>query len=409
MNGNIFFISTRQIGQVDFADPVFDGWDKFLFAAEEEVACLEHSLRSVFSDIFIADVASRDGVLTTYQHDSALLLFQRLKLDSKPLAIVCLDEGNTDLASMLRNRLSAAFVDVDPNIFRNKILMKRRLSGVGVRVPRFLECALKSEPPSWIDLRKDFGDKFVIKPVSSAGSNQVYIVDCAEDFQDAIETFKRMNLEFEIEEYIDGTLYHCDIALLSGRAIFNECVEYAAPTHCFQAGAPLGGIILPLTDPRRTKLISFALNAIQLLGASDGSYHTEIYITHSGELVFLETGARPAGMIVTKMYEQATGINPLNLEVRIRTGFSVPLCLSKRSAAFYLIYPKSKGVVKDVIEPPTVGGVNIHYSNTAGVGDEHNGCSSNIDLTSWIVASGPRESILDLYSKMKLFKAISYH
>lgn len=409
MNGNILFISTRQIGQVDFTDPVFDGWNKFLFAAEEEVACLEHSLRSAFSDIFIADVSTRDGVLTTYQHDSALLLYQRLKLDSRPLAIVCLDEGNTDLACMLRNRQSASYDYVDPNIFRNKILMKGRLSGAGVRVPRFLECALKSEPPSWIDLQINFGSKFVIKPVSSAGSNQVFIVDCAEDFQDAIEKFKRMNLDFEIEEYIEGTLYHCDIALLSSRAIFNECVEYAAPTHCFQTGAPLGGIILPLTDSRRSRLISFALNALRLLGASDGSYHTEIYITHSGELVFLETGTRPAGMIVTKMYEQATGINPLNLEVRIRTGYSVPLSLSKRSTAFYLIYPKSKGVVKDVAEPPMLDGVYIQYTNIARVGDEHNGCNSNIDFTSWIVASGTTKSIEYLYSKMKLFKAISYH
>ena len=407
MTKAMVFLSTRQLTQVDFTASIFDDYDLIVIASEQELKRMPSRMADVFSQQLTVPVTANDGVIIEYDQQEILHLFDLITGVYVDIDVICFDEGNVELASSLRQHASDKR---ELERFRDKVAMKKWLSDRGVVTPRFLE--VLDEQQDYRDIADMLGSPFVVKPKRSAGSNNIYIVRNEADFIRMKKQVGSTPAEYEAEEYIDGDLYHCDVAIWQGESIFAECTEYLCPTIDFQSGSPLGGKVMDVDSTLRHRLIAFAKKSLIAMEAKDGVYHMEIFVrsNESQDLVFLEVGARPPGMLVTTMYEKATGVNLLNLDILIQTR-SVPatFSFSRQQHAFYLVYPKGKGRVSSINAPSMYGQLDVCFSNESSIGDVHKGCFSNLDFCAHITCSGKEKLLTDqAFAQMSQFKPVCY-
>ncbi|QUM82855.1 biotin carboxylase [Moritella sp. 5] len=404
-NQVIIFLSSRQISQVDFNDPSLIDAELVLIASDNEVLSLSRNVKEQFSNIITVPVIYDDGVI--YEYDESIVKESIAIWDNYKLSIISFDEGCVELVHSLRTIFNLSKeVNSDMSRFRDKIIMKQRLDEKNIRVPSFIE---KVEITILFeDITKKVGLPFVLKPRRSAGSNNVFIINSSSEFENVKLKLGHALTDYEIESYIDGSLFHCDIGIWKGSAIFSECTEYYKPTLAFQSGEPLGGRFMESSLPLRNELIAFTWQALQALDATDGVYHSEIFVCN-GELIFLEVGARPPGMLVTTMYQQATGVNLLNLDIRIQQGIPpVKQYTTRQNEAFYLVYPRGIGLVKEINYPSVNTDVCTEFKSTVKIGDEHVGCQSNLDHCAYITCSGEKNALSLAYKQMVQFSPIVY-
>lgn len=407
MTKAMIFLSTRQLTQVDFSMPLFNDYVLIVIASAQELEKLPAHIAAVFSHQFPVAITANDGVIIEYDAQEIAHVVGLIQASYPEIDFICFDEGNVELAHSLRHN---SFNDSELERFRDKVTMKKWLSAQHITTPRFLETL--DDEQGYRAIESVLGLPFVVKPKRSAGSNNIYIVRNEGDFIEMKAQVGCAFNEYEVEEYIEGDLYHCDIAIWRGESLFSECTEYLCPTIDFQSGSPLGGRVMDVESPLRQRLISFAENALTVLKAKDGVYHMEIFVRRNNaqDLVFLEVGARPPGMLVTTMYEKATGVNLLNLDIMIQT-HSVPAAFhfSRQQHAFYLVYPKGTGRVELLNTPPTHDQLSMRFLNQASVGDIHQGCFSNLDYCAHVTCCGNDKSLIDqTFEQMSRFKPVHY-
>lgn len=407
MTTAILFLSTRQLTQVDFTMPLLSEHDLILVASKQEIDRLPDRISSCFTLQFPVSISADDGVIIEYDHDEIIKIIASIRQSYSMVDFICFDEGNVELADSLRQKSKS-----NQNIerFRDKIEMKRWLKKRNIPTPFFIETI--SENQGFDEISAKVGTPFVVKPKRSAGSNNIYIIRTKNDFLEMKNAVAESLRGYEAEEYIDGDLYHCDIALWMKESIFAECTEYLCPTIDFQSGSPLGGRVMDTNNPLREQLIEFAKASLNALNSSDGVYHMEIFVRNNDakDLVFLEVGARPPGMLVTTMYEKATGVNLLNLDILIQTR-SVPndFSFARQKHAFYLVYPKRNGQVQALNTPSSHGDIEMNFSNHSIIGEQHEGCFSNLDFSAFITCSAVDKAAIDsAYKYMSKFKPVQY-
>ncbi|KMV67098.1 ATP-grasp domain-containing protein [Rosenbergiella epipactidis] len=409
MTKAMVFLSTRQLTQVDFSAPLFNDYNLIVIASAQELSQLPQSITEHFVQQFSIAIKANDGVIIEYEQKEIRGIVDSLTGSYADIDIICFDEGNIELADALRKNAAGRG---NLERFRDKVTMKTCLSETAITTPRFLE--VLDDKQGFRGIAEVLGSPFVVKPKRSAGSNNIYIVHNERDFVEVTDQVGTLFSEYEAEEYIDGDLYHCDIAVWQGESIFAECTEYLCPTIDFQTGSPLGGRVMDVDSSLRERLIAFAEKSLAVMQADDGVYHMEIFVrrNQSQELVFLEVGARPPGMLVTTMYENATGINLLNLDILIQTRMVPPgFRFSRQQYAFYLVYPKGAGRVV-ALKTPALYDANtltMKFSNPSIIGEVHDGCRSNLDFSAYVTCSGREKSIIDqAFTQMSQFKPVTY-
>ncbi|MDO4681901.1 MAG: ATP-grasp domain-containing protein [Lautropia sp.] len=405
----IVFVSPRQTRFVDWSAKYFHGRMKILLSSREEVRQLPQGHLDNFDEVFYIENYFFDGIMYEYDRKELFSLVDLLgeRFGATVEVIVCFDEANVENAIALRKRVSAHFIDcVSPSLFRDKLSMKKALEKEGVRVPRNLPLP-KDGSLSYEEASSALHERLVVKPVSSAGTNSVFIIENETDYSLCLDLLAEKRISFEVEEYVSGCLYHCDIIVLHGVPIFVGCMEYAFPPHMFQKNKPLGGRVVNNKSSVYHELREFSLRALSCLGGVNGSYHMEIFYSE-GELIFLECAARPPGLFVTEAYKMAYGLNILNLDIEIRLGILSCIELADFQDAFYMIYPIGDGVVSRISYPPSAPGVTISSHPKISVGDVCNGCRSNVDFSFLILASGGEEAVENYWNEMKEFVPVDY-
>ena len=100
----------------------------------------------------------------------------------------------------------------------------------------------------------------------------------------------------------------------------------------------------------------------------------------------------------------------LNLEIQIQTQ-AVPenFQVHRQQHAFYLVYPKSNGTVVSLNQPTISNTINHHFEFTTNIGDRHHGCSSNVDLSAYVIAwDKDWQQLEQCYYQLGKFKPINY-
>ncbi len=126
------------------------------------------------------------------------------------------------------------------------------------------------------------------KPVDSAGSfGTQKIFSTAELAKWAGQHHKSTN--FEIDEYIEGKLYHSDIIVKDDNINNVFISKYSVPNADFIEGKALGSYTLDRKSNQYKKLNAFTLKVLKSFAPlPSGLFHLEFFEKDTGDLVFLE-------------------------------------------------------------------------------------------------------------------------
>jgi ATP-grasp domain len=260
--------------------------------------------------------------------------------------VVAVHEKMLMFAAQLRHDYGLPGMDpATTALFRDKVLMKERLAARGVaEVPRF-HVLDRIEDLAGIDWST--GPK-VIKHRHGLGASEVHIVDSLTEATDLVRSLELASGNYEVEDYIDGPVYHCDAIILNGRVVFSAASEYISTAADYRRSGLLGSVTV--TDPTITAALT-TLNerVLSALGIRDGVTHLEAIQRSDGAMVFCEVAGRPGGAAVDRALEALYGINITQIAYRIQCGLPVTLLDTipspgDRAAGWVLFYPSSRHV-----------------------------------------------------------------
>jgi hypothetical protein len=193
------------------------------------------------------------------------------------------------------------------HIVNDKVAMKAAVAAEGLRVPRFVGCyeALTSSSAD----AAPWAGKTVLKPVDGTASKDVLVFST---YADAISAIAKHSTglegldpgRFQLEEYVEGPIFHFDGLMLAGDPIAIVANKYLGTCLEFAQGIPQGSMQLD-DDGGRCQV---ALDYLRAVGIRNGPFHLEMIEAIDG-MVFLEVAARPGGGGIMETFRLATGID----------------------------------------------------------------------------------------------------
>ncbi|MGF1739615.1 ATP-grasp domain-containing protein [Vibrio profundum] len=280
-----------------------------------------------FDEVCFVSTSSRNyGLDEVDEEETRKLIHEKMShYRSEHQYIVCANEGNMVVSASLRSHFNIpGLKHEDVFLFRNKCMMKTKLADNGVNTAKFIDfdINLAREHGSYYEnIVQELGSPFVLKPKSSGGGKDVYIVKSSRQFSQITNDICSAKYEFFAESIIMGGLYHCDIMIHNREVVFSECSKYnwdefdEGSKHQIISSLPLENSVMI-----KNKIVEFCEKIISILGALDGTYHIEVF-EENGELVFLELGLRMPGTLIPKMYELMYDCNLWNIDLSIQCDF----------------------------------------------------------------------------------------
>jgi hypothetical protein len=246
--------------------------------------------------------------------DEVLRLLDAVVRDEGPFDhVIGFSEMLLDLAAALRERYRIPGPGREQTSrFRDKTVMKHRVSQAGLRVPRWASCRTEEQV---LAAAEEFGYPVIVKPVRGASSQGVREIASAEQLR-ALCAGRTLD-GFEIEEFVRGEILHVDGVLdAAGKPLFLCTSRYISTCLDFERlGEPLGSVFQ--TDPAvRDRCEDFAVRCLTALGLRSSAFHLELFDT-GDELVFLEVGARVPGAEVPYVINDVHGVNLFRLWVDV--------------------------------------------------------------------------------------------
>jgi hypothetical protein len=244
-------------------------------------------------------------------------------------AVLALSEFGIAEAAMIREHLGLPGPSRERlELVRDKVAMKAALAVAGIRHPRFVAAPPACGPLPWTG-------RTVVKPRRGASSSGVEVFPTA---REALAHYRRLEdrTEFELEEFVEGALFHADGLVDAGHLTDLVVSRYVGTPARFAKGEPVGSSQLP-QDPRHRE---FTARALAALGVEEGCVHVEFFETAEGELVFLEAANRLGGAGIVDEYERHTGVHLPSHEMAVRLGWARP-APQPTSGRFhgFLLYP----------------------------------------------------------------------
>lgn len=214
--------------------------------------------------------------------------------------------------------------------FRNKIIMKEYLVNHGVNIPKFmpLEHYLKLENMhlAYKKLCKDLKtDVFIIKPSSQAGSNGFVKIKSFADYENFIKNDYNLSLEYLVEDFMNGNLFHIDGVIRDGTVLDLFVCEYTVPNADMLNGCALGSIPIANNVDKYVILKKYALNLVEhIFRIKNSAFHLEVFYDELlGKINFLEIGHRPPGAWVSKLYMLNYSYNIFNQHLIVANQLNV--------------------------------------------------------------------------------------
>ncbi|MEV0648335.1 ATP-grasp domain-containing protein [Phytomonospora sp. NPDC050363] len=233
--------------------------------------------------------------------------------------VVALHERAMTSAARLRTRFGLPGLSEDGVVlFRDKIAMKRAAAEAGILVPDHHRL------DSIEDLRAVplDGRAWVMKPRYGVGSKHVSVVTSLAEASERWSTVDPGPGQFEIEEFVEGDLFHCDAVVEGGSLGFAEVSRYLANPGEFGPDGMAGSVNLP-PGPFTRRVIALTAAVVAAFGFASGVLHLEVFRTDGDELVLLEVAARPGGGGIDRYLSLAHGVNIIEAAVRVELGLDV--------------------------------------------------------------------------------------
>ncbi|WP_026655522.1 ATP-grasp domain-containing protein [Butyrivibrio sp. AE3003] len=310
-----------------------------------ENSLLQDRCKDIYNEIYYFDkLCCKEG----YEYIDEI--FKNISRDSTIGGIFALSERLVEKASELREVYNVPYGirGEAGHIFRDKVAMKDWLkNNSNVKLPRY------SVVSSFDDIREFLSgcdSRCVLKPVDSMGSDGVVFVDTAncKDYEHYIERDSR---RYEIEQFIDGPMYHVDSIVYNGTVKMFSVGEYAhSTTECTDLKPLMGFIHSELDRDVLRKIADTNNEVIAAMPIKEGITHMEvIYNKNDNNVYFIEIAARVIGcgvdfaianscqkMFIEEAVAATFGIEPDNIEE------------THRKPIGYAIFYKKSGKIVDI-------------------------------------------------------------
>jgi hypothetical protein len=252
--------------------------------------------------------------------------------DPRSVGLFCQHEDNVYPTAQVR-KLTGIAGDGPELVhrFRDKLAMKaalaERLPEALPRYRRFSVDRAEADAKGYYDeLAGALGTpKLVVKPTTGAGSFNVAIVNGPDDLSLAVKHIRSDDREFEyeVDEFIDGTMHQCDSFVRGGEVYFSGILELGCSNFDFVQGKPLS--VYPVTDPEDyRRLFEYNQQVVSALGFRDGSTHHELFVRRDADgglsLKFIEIAARVPGGLGVPFHERNSGINLIDANLLLALG-----------------------------------------------------------------------------------------
>lgn len=273
--------------------------------------------------------------------------------NAENVSIICNDDVTMPLCGQIREEIGLKGVGAeDLLLFSNKLKSKLRIVKKDICIPKYSEFNYQEWHEScqkyFNKLVQQIGLPFVFKPINCASSLGVVFVNKFDDFKDLTPIATQ---EYECEEFIDGEMYHCDSITHEGKVLFSAVSKYNYPMGDFLKGMPIGSIILPDRLEITKQIKKFNKKVLKALDMKSGITHFELFSVGS-KLIFLEIAIRSPGGLAIPAYVKAYDVNLLEEDFKIQISTKYKLRkISRRSNAFWMLFPNYKGQVLKTQEP----------------------------------------------------------
>jgi len=270
--------------------------------------------------------------------------------------VVALHEKDMLLAARLRDEHALPGMGYERTLpFRDKALMKETLLAAGYRkLPQFRTLA-----PGEVVESVPWSGRTVVKSRWGVGSSQVRIAPDIDAVNRAREELERTGDELQLEEFVEGPMYHCDSVVRDGEVSFTASSEYIARPGEY-GPARVAGSVLVSDRHLREKLDRENTEVLRILGMESGVTHAEFFGRPSGELVFCEVAARPGGGGIDDIVVAGHGVQLIRAAVELQCGLSPDLshCSEEPTtvAGVIGIYHRADGRDHEVDDVLTVPG-----------------------------------------------------
>ncbi|GAB4141078.1 MAG: hypothetical protein Fur0037_07770 [Planctomycetota bacterium] len=231
-----------------------------------------------------------------FDDEGAVVDAVRARLGGRSIDLVeCLWEPAMLLAARLREVLGLPGMTVEQTVpFRDKEAMKQRVERAGIRVPRHGRARSVAEARA---VASRVGYPLIVKPIAGAGSRDTHRCDGEAAFERALQATRHVP-EISVEEYIDGEELTFDTVCAGGKVLFHNVAWYRPKPMVMAQNPWISPQNICLREPDSDlgrPGVELGLAVLEALSFRTGFTHMEWFRTPSGEAVFGEIAARPAG------------------------------------------------------------------------------------------------------------------
>lgn len=319
---------------------------------ESEKLLIDKGYNAAFEKIYVESQFTVEKIALHIQE--VVSLYQSIQIQ-----IASTDEQAILLCGKIRelfNLPGPTYQDLLP--FRNKITMKKSLAGkVDTHLPKYVAFDLEaynSNAEAYIDqVILKVGLPAFVKPIDADASREARKISSKAELLERCNFMIANKLEFEIDQFISGELYHCDSLIKDGKIILSMVSKYLYPVAEFLLGKPCSSILLEKDDPQYQQSLQFnelILNALP--NVHNGCTHLEFMVTPENQFYFIEIAARSPGALVPECIEISTGINLREVHCLLQGGFDVtPIPKETGCYASWAYFPQKIGKVMEIIYP----------------------------------------------------------
>ena len=209
--------------------------------------------------------------------------------------VICLWEPGVVLAAKLRAALGVSGLSVDDAIaFRNKDIMKARVSAAGIRTPKHRGAQTAAQVRA---AAEEIGYPLIIKPIDGAGSMDTFRVDDAGELEAAIRKMPHID-HVNIEEFIEAEEFTFDTVCVDGKMQFFNIGYYRPRPLTARSNEWISPQTLCLRDVDSAWVaggVKMGADVLKAMNPGNAFTHMEWYRKSDGEVVFGEIAARPPG------------------------------------------------------------------------------------------------------------------
>ncbi|MDE9817622.1 ATP-grasp domain-containing protein [Staphylococcus pseudintermedius] len=206
---------------------------------------------------------------------------------------------------------------ISAEAYRDKVLMKQLLQSTSVKTPHFDKAIDSANIQRFVG---KYGYPVVLKPIDGSGSSDVVIARAQQDIDTFLQTHPDIG-RYEIEQFIDGEMYHVDGLVHNAEVKCAYVSHYYNGCLAFKDHQPLASYMLKADNPLSQALQQQVEQVVAALPTlPSGSFHAEFFVTPTNDIYFCEIASRTGGGEIGRTLEHAIGMQLNQMSLYLQTG-----------------------------------------------------------------------------------------